>query len=150
MPGRSGVGALASQLWALGCAWRLSVVRGRKRRFWRAHSPCARISRATRFLPQRSPSSRTKGEHARAAIGAAAARKAPGDQGRELGIALAARSLRLASVRVKAAPADLKRLGQGTHRIVGVELLHHREALRGISADKMPKAFFRISRCWRR
>jgi len=89
-------------------------------------------------------------EHARAAIGAAAARKAPGDQGRELGIALAARSLRLASVRVKAAPADLKRLGQGTHRIVGVELLHHREALRGISADKMPKAFFRISRCWRR
>ena len=51
---------------------------------------------------------------------------------------------------VKAAAADFERIGQGAQGIGGVELFHHRETLRGISADKMPKAFFKISRCWRR
>jgi len=90
------------------------------------------------------------GEHTRAAIGAAAARKALGDQGRELRIAATAWALRFVPVRVEAAFADLERLGQRAHRVVGVELFHHREALWGISAEQMPKAFFRMSLCWRR
>jgi len=58
-------------------------------------------------------------KHARAAISAAAAGEAGGDQGGRAAHRLPARALRLAPVRVKAAPADLDRLGQRAHRIVG-------------------------------
>jgi hypothetical protein len=54
------------------------------------------------------------------------------------------------AMRVEAARAHLERLGQRAHRIVRTEFLHHREAFAGTSADKMPNAFFKMSRCWRR
>ena len=53
-------------------------------------------------------------------------------KGRELRVALAAGPLRFAAGRIEAAFADLERVGQHAHRIVGVELFHHREALWGI------------------
>ena len=103
-----------------------------------------------RFLPQRSQELAQIAKHPRAAIGAAAAREALRDERGEQRIAHPARALRLLPVRVKPAPADFERIGQRAHRVIGVELFHHREALQGISADKMPKAFFRMSLCWRR
>ena len=83
-------------------------------------------------------------EHPQAAIGAAAAREALRDERRKQRIAHPARAGGLLPVRVKPAPADFERIGQGAHRIAGVELFHHREAFPGIWTEQMPKAFFRI------
>lgn len=111
-PGTIGCGHFGEPVSAMGWAWRLSVVRGRKRRFWRgAQEPGhAILAAACAGLAE-------IGEHAGTALSATAAGKACGDQGCELRIAPAARSLRLASMGVKAAPAHLERLGQRAHRM---------------------------------
>jgi hypothetical protein len=45
-------------------------------------------------------------------------------------------------MRGKATFAHLEGLTQSVSAILMLELFHHREARGGISADKMPKAFF--------
>ena len=54
-PGARAVAARPWRLGAMGHRWRLSVVRGRKRRFCVARRRCARMSRATRCRPARFP-----------------------------------------------------------------------------------------------
>ena len=83
-------------------------------------------------------------KHARTAVSAAAARKALRDERSELRIAHPARAGGLLQMRVKPAPADIERIGQRAHRVISVELLHHREALPGTWTEQMPKAFFKI------
>ena len=61
-------------------------------------------------------------------------------------ILLAARAGSLAAMIVKAAFGDIESVGQLVVGEGGGELLHHGVGLWGISADKMPKAFFKISR----
>ena len=45
-------------------------------------------------------------------------------------------------MRSKAAFANIEGLAQSVGAILMLELFHHRETCGGISADKMPKAFF--------
>lgn len=90
------------------------------------------------------------GAHTQRPVGFATALEARGDERAQGGIALAAGPPGLAAVRVKAAFADLERVGQRARRKLMTEFFHHRETLAGTSADKMPNAFFKMSRCWRR
>ena len=86
--------------------------------------------------------------HPQTTVGAPTLREALRDERAQLFVVLATRAQSLAAMRGKAALADLQRLGQRVGGILGRELFHQREACGGISADKMPKAFFKMSR-WR-
>ena len=73
--------------------------------------------------------------------------KALRDQDSQLGVFFPTLTIRLAPMRGKAACADFEGFTQSVGAILMRELFHHREACGGISADKMPKAFFKMSRC---
>ena len=75
-------------------------------------------------------------------MGLAALFKAAADQWPQLGVTLAARALGLAAVRVEAAPGNLQRLGHLRNGELALHSLHQIELFGGISADKMPTAFF--------
>ena len=85
--------------------------------------------------------------HARAAVGVSALLKALSDQDSQLGVFFPTLTILLAPMRGKAAFADFEGFTQSFGAILMLELFHHREACGGISADKMPKAFFKMSRC---
>src|SRR5882724_2559082 len=90
------------------------------------------------------------GAHPPRPVSLAAAREARGDERAQDGIALAAGPPGLVAVRVKAAFAHFERVGQRAHRVLMTERFHHRETFEGTSAEQMPNAFFKMSRCWRR
>ena len=80
--------------------------------------------------------------HARTAVGVSALLKALSDPGSQLGVFFPTLTILLAPMRGKAAFAHFEGLTQSVGAILRRELFHHREACGGISADKMPKAFF--------
>jgi hypothetical protein len=82
----------------------------------------------------------------RTAIAAATLLEALAEDGAPLGVLLAARPGSFAAMIMKAAFGDIESVGQLVVGEGGTQLLHHGVALWGISADKMPKAFFKISR----
>ena len=64
---------------------------------------------------------------------------------------LAAGARRFAPVGEEAAHRNLQRLGQQMDRMFVLHGFNQRVTLwGGISADKMPNAFFKMSLCWRR
>jgi len=80
--------------------------------------------------------------HTRAAVGVSAFFKALSNQDSQLGVLFPTLTILLAPMRGKAAFADFQGLTQSVSAILMLELFHHRESCGGISADKMPKAFF--------
>ena len=84
------------------------------------------------------------------AIAAATLLEALAQDGPQLGVLLAARPGGFAAMIMKAAFGDIESVGQLVLGEGGGEVLHYRVTLWGISADKMPKAFFKMSRCRRR
>ena len=87
--------------------------------------------------------------HPRAAVGAPALLESPAQQGPQLGVSPPTWPLGLAQVSVEAASGDFQRLGHFRDGELVFHGLHQIEEPGGISADKMPTAFFRMSR-WRR
>src|SRR6476660_727496 len=85
--------------------------------------------------------------HARATIGVSALFKALNDQGSQFDVFFATLTVLFAAMRDEPAFADIEGLGQSIGGILMLELFHHREACAGISAEQMPKAFFKMSRC---
>src|SRR4029077_20663067 len=69
------------------------------------------------------------------------------DQGSQFDVFFATLTVLFAAMRDEPAFADIEGLGQSIGGILMLELFHHRELCGGISADKMPKAFFKMSRC---
>ena len=65
-------------------------------------------------------------------------------------ILLAALTHSLLPLGEEAASGHLQGLGHGSDGIFVFHLFHQRVACGGISADKMPNAFFKMSLCWRR
>ena len=88
--------------------------------------------------------------HARAAVAAPVLDKDRSDVSDQTPILLAALTRSLLPVGEEAASGQLQGLGHRGDGIFAFHLFHQRVACGGISADKMPNAFFKMSRCWRR
>lgn len=134
----------------MGKAGALSVVRGRKRRFWRAFEVLLAHQAADPFFAARLAGLAQSVAKARTAVSAPAFLEDGLDQGQEFLVLLAARPLRLVPMTCETAGADLQRLGQFARGKTTFKRGHYLEALERFESETMAKAFFRMSRCRRR
>lgn len=146
--GRRGGGHSARWFGATGQRWRLSVVRGRKRRFLHRAQPAP--AHEPRDPMTAAPLARAAQDHrqARAAVGAPACLEEFDPLRAQARVFLGAGPPGLLLRRIVAAATDAQRAAERLDRELARELSDHAIPPRGAS-ERMASAFFRVSRCVR-